>query len=123
MNCLFTVHNQLGSSLLEKYYQRALEKEFAKRKISFIREKEVKLLYDGEVIGKYFVDFIVDNKIVLELKAREKYSPRYFQQAYQYLKQLDLPLALLVNFRSDKISYKRIINPDCKKILIDKISD
>ena len=111
MGVLFTVHNELGPSLLEKYYQRAIAKELKAKRLSFKQEVSVNLTYKEEIIGRYFLDFIVEEKIIVETKARESYNPAFFKQALAYLKQTNLPLAILVNFRRPKLEYKRIINP------------
>lgn len=116
MGVLFKVHNELGSSLLEKYYQRAIEKELNTNNLSFKRETPVKLEYDGQSIGSYFLDFVVEDLLILEVKAQQHYSPKFFKQALSYLKQTNLPLAIIVNFRGTKIRYKRIINPNFKDV-------
>src|SRR3989344_2258413 len=100
MGALFSVHTELGSSLLEKYYQRAVAKEFDKQG----------LVYKKEPIGKYFLDFVIEEKIILETKAQVAYSPKFFKQTLAYLKETGLPLAILVNFRRPKLEYHRIIN-------------
>ncbi|MEK7543655.1 MAG: GxxExxY protein [Patescibacteria group bacterium] len=110
MGALFAVHNELGSSLLEKYYQRAIAKEFDNQKIAYKREISVALTYKEEPIGKYILDFIVENQIILETKAQVAYSPKFFKQALAYLVETNLPLAILVNFRRPRLEYKRIIN-------------
>lgn len=110
MGTLFTVHTELGPSLLEKYYQRAVAKEFDSQKIAYKREVPVTLSYKNEQIGKYFLDFIVENQIILETKAQAAYSLKFFKQALAYLKETNLPLAILVNFRRPRLEYKRIIN-------------
>ncbi len=114
MSVLFDVHNQLGSTLLEKHYQRALAIEFAKREIFFEREKMVPLTYKGKSVGKYYLDFVIENKIVLEVKSTRIFKNTAFQQAYSYLKQLKLPLAIVANFHSSKVQYRRIVNPEFK---------
>jgi len=114
MGCLFSVHNELGPTMLEKHYQRALAKEFKSKKISFKKEFPVDLLYKDELIGKYFLDFLVEDKIIIETKARRSYNPKFFKQTLAYLRQANLPLAILVNFRRPSLKYKRIINPDYK---------
>ena len=111
MGILFTVHNELGPTLLEKYYQRAVAKELEAQKLTFKKEVAVNLFYKEEKIGRYILDFIVENKVIIETKARESYSPNFFKQTLAYLKQTNLPLAILVNFRRPKLEYKRIINP------------
>lgn len=114
MGILFRVHNELGPSLLEKYYQRAIEKEFEINKIKFRKEFPVELRYQNKSIGRYFLDFIIEDLIILEVKAQQFYSPKFFKQALSYLKQTNLPLAIVANFRRTKIRYKRIINPHFK---------
>ena len=111
MGILFKIHNKLGPNYQEKYYQRAIEAELKKQSVSYQREKMIKLKYDLEDIGKYFLDFIVDNKIVLEVKTDEFFRRRYLQQVLDYLSAVNLKLAIIVNFRRDKLFYKRIINP------------
>jgi len=110
MGILFSVHNELGPSLLEKYYQRAVAKELDARRLSYEKEVSVVLTYKNEPIGKYVLDFIVENQIILETKARVAYSPKFFKQTLAYLKETGLPLAILVNFRRPRLEYKRIIN-------------
>ncbi|MBU1326776.1 GxxExxY protein [Patescibacteria group bacterium] len=110
MGALFTVHNELGPSLLEKYYQRALAKEFEKQGLKFKREIPVTLTYKNEPIGKYILDFIVEGKVVLETKAQIAYNPNFFKQTLAYLNETNLPLAILVNFRRPKLEYRRIVN-------------
>lgn len=120
MGILFKVHNELGPSLLEKYYQRAIEKELKLSGLGYRREVPVELFYGGQSIGRYFLDFIVDDLLVLEIKAQAAYSPKFFKQALAYLKQTNLPLVIIVNFRGDKLRYKRIVNPDFKNVNLSK---
>jgi GxxExxY protein len=110
MGALFNVHNELGPTLLEKYYQRALAKELKIQDLPFIQEVPVALEYKGNSIGKYFLDFIVNNQVVIETKAQGGYKPSFFKQTLAYLRQTGLPLAILVNFRCPKLEYRRIIN-------------
>lgn len=112
MGMLFKIHNKLGSSRTEKIYQRALEHELKGEKVPYKKEKLVKLKYEGNIIGDYFLDFVIDDKIVLELKAKDYYNSKDVNQLIAYLKTLGLPLGILVNFRSDRLKYKRIVNPD-----------
>lgn len=109
---LFKVHNKLGSSRQEKHYQRAIEIELTEQGVSFQREKQVALEYLGKKIGDYFLDFVIDDKIILELKAKDFYNSKDINQVISYLKTLNLRLGILANFRSDKLKYRRIINPD-----------
>lgn len=85
MGVLFKVQNELGNKYQEKYYQRAIELEFKKQKIIFQREICVDLSYCGERIGKYFLDFLVEDKIILEIKAIDKFGIVDFKQISAYL--------------------------------------
>lgn len=114
MGILFKVHNELGPALLEKYYQRAVEKELESEKISFLREVPIALEYRGKNIGRYFLDFVVEGKVILELKANKYTDPKFFKQVLSYLKKTKLPLAILVNFRRERLEYRRIINAELK---------
>lgn len=98
--------------MLEKHYQRAIAKELQAQGLSFQQELSVNLSYKGESIGKYFLDFVVEGKVILETKAQESYNPVFFKQALAYLRQTNLPLAILVNFRRPKLEYRRIVNPN-----------
>ena len=113
---LFKVHNELGPSLLEKHYQRAIEKEFIEQRINFKKEFSVDLKYKSENIGKYFLDFLVEGKVILETKAVKSYNPKFFKQVLSYLKVTKLPLAIMTNFRRERLMYRRVINPDFQNI-------
>lgn len=79
MGILFTVHNELGPLMLEKYYQRAVAKELLSGGLKFTREIPITLYYHGESIGRYFLDFVVEDKIILELKANKFTDPKFFK--------------------------------------------
>jgi GxxExxY protein len=111
MGILFQVHNQLGPGLLEKHYQRAIAIELEDRRINFEMEKLVTLKYMDKSIGRYFVDFVIDNKVVIKVKATRQFGQQAFKQAYSYLRELNLPLAIVINFHDNILRYKRIVNP------------
>ena len=108
----FNVHGDLGPRYHEKHYQRALAHVLAAQKIPFREQVPVKLTTRYGPIGKYAVDFIVDGKIVLELKAVPRFATSDFRQVDAYLRSLNLPLGILINFRSQQLTFKRIINPN-----------
>lgn len=120
MGVLFKVHNELGPSLLEKYYQRAIASELETQKLAFKKEVPIRIEYQGRSIGRYFLDFIVENLVVLEIKAERYYTPKFFKQALAYLEQTNLPLVIIVNFRGDKLRYKRIVNSAFKDVDLTK---
>lgn len=109
---LFKVYNKLGPLYQEKYYQRAIEKELQSQEIPFIREKSVSIGYEDSNIGRYFLDFLIDNKIVLEIKVIKFIHPKYIQQVLAYQNKLQIRLGIIANFRKDKLELKRLILPD-----------
>lgn len=112
MGILFDVHNRLGGSFEEKYYQRAAEKLFLLNKIQFNKELKADILFEGERIGKYFLDFLVEDKIVVEFKTVPQLLPIHFRQVRSYLKVKHLELGILANFRGKKLDYQRILSPN-----------
>ncbi len=107
---LFEIHTELGNRYQEKYYQRALEVKLKKNEIPYVKEIPVGLEIDGEKIGKYFLDFLIDDKIIVEFKVKPAFSRNDFQQVLAYLKATDLKLGILVNFYGNSLEYKRILN-------------
>jgi len=104
------VHNNLGAGFLEIVYKDALEYEFKKAKIPFEREKMYEVNYKGIILPhKFFADFVVFDKIILEVKAISAISDEFIAQALNYLKVSRNQLALIVNFGELKLNYKRIV--------------
>ncbi|WP_448529936.1 GxxExxY protein [Raineya sp.] len=104
------VHNQLGAGFLEIVYKDALEYEFRKSNIPFEREKEYKVYYKGIVLPhKFYADFVVFDKIILEVKGVSTLTDEFVAQCINYLKVSGCKLALLVNFGELRLSYKRIV--------------
>lgn len=114
MGIFYRVHNRLGPHHPEKHYQKAIEIELKEAQVPFEREKFVPLGYQGELLGKYFVDFVVDSKIAIETKAINFFGKAEWHQARDYLKALNLKLAILVNFSTPRLSYKRVLNSQVK---------
>lgn len=106
---MYKVYNELGGGYQEKVYQSALRKELINNRIGFIEQVKVDLLYDGNKIHKYYLDFIVAHKIVLELKVTPKFIPRDIMQILSYLKQSGLQLGILASFSRNEIFFKRIL--------------
>lgn len=104
------VHKQLGNGFQEVIYQRALEIEFSNHWIPFEREFVMPVMYRGEEIGTRRVDFLVDKKISVELKAIINLEPVHFAQAINYLEAYNLEIGLLVNFGSQSMEFKRVLN-------------
>lgn len=107
---LFDVHNELGPGYHEKYYQRAVAVAFQKKHILFQEQVHVPLSFQGRVVGRFFFDFLVEGKIIVELKKDGRFSKRYIDQVNNYLRTSGLLLALLVHFRGDGVHVMRIVN-------------
>lgn len=106
---VFAVWRELGPAFKESVYQKALEREFSKRAIPFISQKRIDIIYDNKKIGIYKPDFIIDDKILVEIKVLPRLTKLEEKQAWYYLKGTDYKLALLVNFGSQKLQIKRWI--------------
>lgn len=111
MGILFKVHSKLGPRFQEKYYQRAIEIELKRQNVPYEREKMVQLEYEKEGIGRYFIDFVIDGKIALEVKASDFFKRNFIPQVLAYLNSAKLKLGIIANFNSNRLLYKRLVNP------------
>ena len=104
------VHNNLGPGFLEIVYKDALELEFKKEGIPYEREKKYEVNYKGIILPhKFYADFVVYDKIILEIKSISGISDEFIAQAINYLKGSNNNLALIVNFGELKLNFKRIV--------------
>ena len=92
------VHNTLGYGFLEKVYHNALLIELPKCGLLVESEKQITVKYDGQSVGEYFVDILVENKVILEIKAVKQTNPDYEVQLVNYLKATKIDIGLLLNF-------------------------
>jgi GxxExxY protein len=102
------VHTELGPGFLESIYEQALGVEFAIRGIAFVRQKAVPLFYRDHQIGEHRLDFLVEEKIVVELKAVEALENVHFAIVRSYLKATQLSDGLILNFSSMPLTVKRV---------------
>ena len=112
VGCAFEVHNSLGGGHHEKYFQRALSEAFKNHDLNFSQQVYCPLQYKGKVVGRNFMDFVVDDKIVVEIKKGNRYSKQHINQVVDYLKTNKKKLAILINFGLSEVSFKRIVNFD-----------
>ena len=110
IGCAMKVHNTLGNGFQEVIYQRCLAIEMGKQGISYEREMEMPILYEGNEVGTRRVDFLIENKIMVELKALTKIEKIHIAQGLNYLEAYNLEIGLLLNFGSTKLEFKRLIN-------------
>jgi GxxExxY protein len=110
ISCAMEVHRFLGNGFQEVIYQRALEEEFTLRNIDFKREFSMSIFYKEKNIGARRVDFLVDNKIPVELKAVIQLEDVHLAQAINYLEAYNLEVGLLINFGAPSLQFKRVSN-------------
>lgn len=114
IGCAQRVHATLGNGFQEVIYQRALAIEMRKADLSFARELEMPIHYDGEEIGTRRVDFLVENNVLVELKAHTKLEDVHLAQGLNYLVAYKLDLGLLINFGAKSLEVKRLRHPKNK---------
>jgi len=102
------VHRTLGNGFQEAIYQRALAIEMSKQGLEFERELEMPIFYDEEQIGTRRVDFFVENKIMVELKALTQLEKVHLSQAINYLEAYQMEIGLLINFGATSLQFKRL---------------
>ena len=109
---LYKTHNQLGRFRTEKDYADYLEKEFSKNNIKYKRELILSLSFDGEKPGRHRIDFLIEEKIILEIKTKRFFTREDYYQIKRYLSVFKKKLGLLVNFRSKFLKIKRVLNSE-----------
>lgn len=110
MEAVFEVHNSLGPGFVESVYEEALAHELGIRSIPFERQKTITINYKNRTVGTHRLDLIIDDKIILELKAVSALTDVFKQQTLSYLKATGLKLGILVNFGTPRVKYVRIVN-------------
>ena len=110
IGCAMEVHSALGNGFQEVIYQRALEVEMTDQGLSFSREHEMPIFYKKQQIGTRRADFLVDNVVMVELKAIIQLEDVHLAQAMNYLEAYDLEVGLLINFGARSLEFKRVAN-------------
>ncbi|MCK4676361.1 MAG: GxxExxY protein [Gammaproteobacteria bacterium] len=118
IRCAFDVSNTLGAGFLEKIYENALCVELERNGLKFQTQKPITVNYKGFQVGEYIADIIVEDKLLLELKALETLCRSHDAQVMNYLKATNLSVGLLLNFGRPKLGIKRIVwqHNDAEKI-------
>jgi len=109
---LFEAHNKLGPGYHEKYYQKATALGLQESGLSFNEQVYSPLVFNDSKVGRYFLDFLIDDKIILEIKKGDRFSKRNIDQIVAYLKVNNLKLGIIANFGNKELKFKRIINFD-----------
>jgi len=110
IGCAMKVHNTLGNGFQEVIYQRCLAIELLEAGVSFVREKEHPIFYKNIQVGERRADFIIEDKVVVELKALINLENVHLAQAKNYTVAYNFPIGLLINFGSQSLQYKLIFN-------------
>lgn len=110
IGALFDVYNDLGPGHLEKVYQKAIAKTLEERGVSFKEQVPYDLGYKGEIIGKQYLDFLIEDKIILEIKQGDRYRKQNLDQIIAYLKSSGKLLAILANFSREGVLFRRLLN-------------
>lgn len=108
------VHRYLGNGFQEVIYQRSLAIELGIRKLNFTREQEMVVLYKDVEVGTRRVDFFIEGKIMVELKATIQLEEVHLAQALNYLEAYNIETGLLINFGARSLQYKRLLNKKYK---------
>ena len=108
IGCAYTVANSLGAGFFEGVYENALVHELRKNDLKVCKQYPVSVTYDGVVVGDFFVDVLVEDSIIVELKAVRALDRSHMAQCLNYLRATNLSLALLINFGTSKIEVKRV---------------
>jgi GxxExxY protein len=109
IGALYAVHKELGSVHKETIYHKAVAIELTNRNIAFIEEKSIEVKYKGKKIGLYRPDFIIEDKVILEIKVAPMITKAMQDQVYYYIKGTKYKLVLLANFGTAKVGIKRLI--------------
>ena len=114
INCFYTVYNTLGYGFLEKVYENALKIELEKCGLNVEKQKQIKVYYDDYLVGEYYADLIVEDKIIIELKAAESICEEHEYQLINYLKATEIEVGLLLNFGKTPEIRRKIFTNDRK---------
>ena len=110
VGCLFEVYKILGSNHRESVYQKALREEFLKNNIKFIEQYRIPVKYKDKIISQNYFDFLIEDKIILEIKSGPYFKKDYLNQLVAYLKSADLKLGIIANFTRNGVKFHRVLN-------------
>lgn len=110
MGIVFEVHNALGGGLRENLYEKAIQKCLNDKGLRYQKQLKIPVKFKNEKVGNRFLDFLIEDKIVLELKSGDRFRKANLEQVYEYLKYSGVRLGILVNFGREEVKYKRIVN-------------
>lgn len=114
IKAFYNVYNILGFGFLEKVYENSMLIELEKFKLKCERQKPIKVYYDETEVGDYYVDIIVESKVIVELKAAETIIPEHEAQLVNYLRATDIEVGLLLNFGKEPQFKRRVLTAKYK---------
>ena len=115
IKCFYIVYNQLGYGFLEKVYEKSLKIELEKAGFHVEQQKPIVVYYDNTIVGEYFADLMVENKVIVELKAAESICENHKIQLINYLKATDVEVGLLLNFGKKPEVSRKVFSNNNKK--------
>lgn len=115
IEAFYIVYNTLGYGFLEKVYENSMIIKLKQYGFNVEKQKKIKVYFEGDIVGEYFVDLVVNNKIILELKATETLCDEHKYQLINYLKATSMEVGLLLNF-GKKPEFKRVIFSNKRKV-------
>ncbi|NBC06573.1 MAG: GxxExxY protein [Bacteroidetes bacterium] len=120
LKAYYKVYNTLGYGFLEKVYENAMMIELRKMGIQAVQQQRIKVYYEGEKVGEYFADILVENKVIVELKAKRTLHPDDEAQLYNYLNATTVEVGMLLNFGEEPEHKRRVLTNDNKAFLNQK---
>lgn len=114
LKCFFKVHNNLGTGFLEKVYENALMIELRDSGLECDNQQRIKVYYNEKIVGDYYADIIVENKVILEIKIAEEIIPAHEAQLINYLKATKVEVGFVLNFGSKPSFSRKVLTNDKK---------
>lgn len=121
LKAYYNVYNSLGFGFLEKVYERALLVELQEVGLNSEPQKQINVYYKNKLVGNYFADIVVEEKVIIELKANEFLSSCHSSQLYNYLKSTEIEVGLILNF-GEKPEFKRIVFTNERKVNLKNLN-
>lgn len=110
IGCIYEMYNQVGFGYQEKHYQRILAEILKQVGLKFQKEVSGRIIFNGRIIARYYLDFLVEDRIIVELKVVNDFYTQHRNQVLTYLKAHNLKLGILVLITKDGIKYERLLN-------------
>jgi len=110
ISCAYKVGKVLGCGFLEKVYENALVIELVAAGLCVVKQQPIKVSYDGQIVGDYIADIVVEDKVIVEMKAVKVIDSIHFAQCQNYLKATGMKLGLIINFGEEKVKVRRVVN-------------